>query len=148
MVEGEMKRARLEKVDTHLQNELKNEKFRKAYEREKVALAQRIEKMAKKRITTEQALLTVFAYHYNPNWGGIPDDEIDAATLFLAKYVKALEKELVNVLEWRLFDTIKRKDKAIYSAWCVRILETVDMRCEDIANEKTVGNADAEKGCR
>ena len=39
-----MKRARLEKVDTHLQNELRNEKFRKAYEieRAKVALAQRI----------------------------------------------------------------------------------------------------------
>jgi len=39
-----MKRARLEKVDTHLQNELKNVKFRKAYEieRAKVALAQRI----------------------------------------------------------------------------------------------------------
>ncbi len=39
-----MKRARLEKVDIHLQNELKNEKFRKAYEieRAKVALAQRI----------------------------------------------------------------------------------------------------------
>ncbi|MFA5363230.1 MAG: helix-turn-helix transcriptional regulator [Candidatus Omnitrophota bacterium] len=39
-----MKRVRLEKVDTHLQNELRNEKFRKAYEieRAKVALAQRI----------------------------------------------------------------------------------------------------------
>ncbi len=39
-----MKRARLEKVDTHLQNELKNERFRKVYEieRAKVSLAQRI----------------------------------------------------------------------------------------------------------
>lgn len=39
-----MKKTRLEKVDTHLQNELKNEKFRKVYEveRAKVALAQMI----------------------------------------------------------------------------------------------------------
>ena len=39
-----MRKIRLEKVDAHLQDELKSEKFRKIYEveRAKVALAQRI----------------------------------------------------------------------------------------------------------
>ena len=39
-----MKKIRLEKIDAHLKEELKNEKFRKAYEieRAKVTLAQKI----------------------------------------------------------------------------------------------------------
>ncbi len=39
-----MKKVRLEKIDAHLQEELKSERFRKTYEveRAKVALAQRI----------------------------------------------------------------------------------------------------------
>ena len=39
-----MKKARLEKIDAHLKEELKSAKFRKAYEIEsaKVALAQKI----------------------------------------------------------------------------------------------------------
>jgi len=39
-----MKKIRLEKIDSHLQEELKNEKFRKLYEfeRAKVSLAQKI----------------------------------------------------------------------------------------------------------
>ena len=42
-----MKKVRLEKIDAHLQEELKSERFRKSYEieRAKVALAQRIAEM-------------------------------------------------------------------------------------------------------
>jgi len=42
-----MKNVRLEKIDAHLKEELKSERFRKAYEieRAKVALAQRIAEM-------------------------------------------------------------------------------------------------------
>jgi len=41
-----MKKARLEKVDVHLKEELKNERFRRAYkiEKAKVAFAQKIAK--------------------------------------------------------------------------------------------------------
>ncbi|MDP2906139.1 MAG: helix-turn-helix transcriptional regulator [Candidatus Omnitrophota bacterium] len=53
-----MKRARLEKVDTHLQNELKNKKFRKAYEieRTKVALAQRIAELREEKHLNQSEL--------------------------------------------------------------------------------------------
>lgn len=91
--------------------------------------------MKNKRLTTEQALSTVFAYHYNPDYGNIPDDEIDRATLFLAKYVKVLTNEAILVLKNRPFDKVERKNKRIYEAWALRIGETVDMRCEDRTNE-------------
>lgn len=53
-----MKRARLEKVETHLQNELKNEKFRKAYEveRAKVSLAQRIAELREEKHLNQSEL--------------------------------------------------------------------------------------------
>jgi hypothetical protein len=89
-----------------------------------------------KRITTEQALSTVFAYHSNPNYGNIPDDEIDQATLFLAKYVKALTSEILLTLKGVPFDKVTRGNKRIYEAWALRVGETVDMRCEDRANER------------
>ena len=89
-----------------------------------------------KRLTTEQALSTVFAYHSNPNYGNIPDDEMDQATLFLATYVKVLINETLLVLKNRPFDKVKRGNKNIYEAWALRIGETIDMKCEDIANER------------
>ena len=93
--------------------------------------------MKNKRITTEQALSTIFAYHSNPNYGNIPDNEIDRATLFIATYVKALIDETLTVLKNRPFDKVKRQNKNIYEAWALRIGETIDMRCEDIANENS-----------
>ena len=90
----------------------------------------------RKRLTTEQALSTVFAYHSNPNYGNIPDDEIDQATLFLATYVKVLINETLFVLKNRPFDKVERRNKRIYEAWALRVGEIVDMRCEDVANEK------------
>ena len=95
--------------------------------------------MKKKRLTTEQALSTVFMYHSNPNYGNIPDDKIDQATLFLAKYVKVLINEILLVLKNRPFDKVSRQDKRIYEAWALRVGETIDMRCEDRANESPKG---------
>ena len=89
-----------------------------------------------KRLTTEQALSTVFAYHADPNYGNIPDNEIDQATLFLAKYVKAMFNEIPRVLDKCKFDIVKKQNRNLYDAWTVRVMETVDMRCEDRANEQ------------
>ena len=87
------------------------------------------------RLTTEQAISTVFAYHSDTNYGNIPDDEIDQATLFLARYVNVLISEILLVLKNRPFDKVARQNKRIYEAWALRVGETVDMRCEDRANE-------------
>jgi len=53
-----MRRSRLEKVDTHLGNELKNVKFKKTYETEraKVALAQRIAELREEKHLNQSEL--------------------------------------------------------------------------------------------
>ena len=91
--------------------------------------------MKNKRITTEQALSIIFSYHSNPNYGNISDEEIDSATLFLAKYVQSIFSEIPKVLTSCKFDKIEKQNKEIYNSWAFRIMETVDMRCEDKANE-------------
>lgn len=53
-----MKKVRLEKIDAHLHEELKNERFRKAFEveRAKVALAQKIAELRQDKKLTQIAL--------------------------------------------------------------------------------------------
>lgn len=89
-----------------------------------------------KRLTTESALSTIFAYFADPNYGNIPDDEIDRAVLFVATYVKVLRDKMFMCLTNRPFDKVKLTNKELYEAWCLRVAETVDMWCEDEGNDE------------
>lgn len=79
----------------------------------------------------DQALLTSLAYHTNPNYGNIPDVEIDEAHIIITEFVRNVERIIYEVLRKRPFDKVSQEDTNIYDAYCLRVAETVMMKCED-----------------